>query len=43
MRGGKSDDLDCELGLELGQSEFLLLLNVSKDNKRAHDWDPSSM
>ena len=34
-------DCDCELGLELGQSEFLLLLDVSKESRRVHDWDPS--
>ena len=43
MEDERSDD--CELGLGhggLGQSEFLLLLDVSKDSRRAHDWDPSS-
>ena len=43
-RGGRND-ADCELEPGhggLGQSEFLLLLNVSKHSRSVHDWDPST-
>ena len=35
-------NLDQGMGLGLGGGGFLLLLDVSKHNRRAHDWDPSS-